>query len=104
MSAQPSTRSNDNSEDGKWHELIKFAELLIPQSDLESQLAYIISTFERIFSCQASLWLDDLYSIILRDEVLRENHIILSHLSDLMLKAREFKKDLPSTKPRFKYS
>src|SRR4030066_1257710 len=99
MSAQPLTRSSDNSEDSKWHELIKFAELLITQSDLESQLAYLISTFERIFSCKASLWLEDLYSIILRDDVMRENHINLMNLSDLMVKARDSKKIYHQPKP-----
>lgn len=96
MSAQPLTPSNNNNiKHVKWQELINFAEQLLLQSDIESLLACIISTFERLFSCNLKLWLAGPYSNLLQNGVSQDVNLHLSVLTDLMKQAYGVKHVFP---------
>ena len=100
MSAQPSTPSNDNNINlNNWQELIKFTDQLLLKADIESQLAWIIHTFERLFSCQIDFWLADPDALLVRDEVLLNNNIHLSGRSFAMEQAIITKDIFTESKP-----
>jgi GAF domain-containing protein len=87
MSAQPLTPSNNIIEHSEWNELVKLAENLVFQPDLETQLTCVISTFERYFSCNTKLWLVDSYLILFQNELLHKSDLQLSSMTEFMMKA-----------------
>jgi len=90
MSALPLKPSNNNNiEYSKWYELTKLAEQLLLQTDLESQLFCLLSTFERYFAGNTLLWLSDSFSNLMRGKVLQEINLQLSSLTLLMRRAYE---------------
>jgi sigma-B regulation protein RsbU (phosphoserine phosphatase) len=90
MSAQPLLPSNtDIFTDSKWHELIKLTEQLLLQSNLESQITYVIRIVERNFSCTTRIWLADSFRNMIMDEVFLLSDIYMSNKTELMMKAYE---------------
>ena len=90
MSALPLKPSNNNNiECSKWYELTKLAEQLLLQTDLESQLLCLTSTFERYFAGNTLLWLSDSFSNLMWGKVLQEIVLRLSSLTELMRKTYE---------------
>lgn len=97
MSLQPLPHSNKKSfVNNQWHELLKFAEILLTQSGLENQLSFAIGILERNFSCKTSIWLTESLIAPLKGEWGQNNTSQLSDLSTLMERAYHEKQILPN--------
>ena len=96
MSALPLTpSSNTNIEQSKWNELVKLAEQVLLQPDLGSQLNVIISTFERLFYCNARLWLADSYLAMIIGQSPGKIDLYLNSITEIMSQASYERQVIP---------
>ena len=91
--------NNPNLKQSMFNELVKLAKQLLLQPDLGSQLDVIISTYERLFSCNARLWLADSYLTMIMDGSLGKIDLYLNKQTELMMQASKDKQIIPNKLP-----
>jgi serine phosphatase RsbU (regulator of sigma subunit)/GAF domain-containing protein len=96
MSTQPSKHSKTKkSTRSKWEEIGNFTAQLIDQSDLESQIKFVIESSESLFSSKSRIWLADSIQELLNAEILNNFGTTIKELTELMAEVYKTKHILP---------